>query len=215
MTKNLPYSYSAGTLGKLLNKITTASEPERFSQDFVSTKLGMKGGTARGCIPFIKKMGLVATDGTPTDLYRKFRNPINSKKAIAKCIKKLYAPLYEMNEYVHEASDAEIKGLIIQFTGAEKKSDVLKRTLYTFNLLKNMADFESSTVEEVESEPTDIIECDETQNLPVTTDIPQFNYPIGASKKVNMSYTINLNLPATKEIEVFNAIFKSLKEHIL
>jgi hypothetical protein len=30
-----------------------------------------------------------------------------------------------------------------------------------------------------------------------------------------ISYTINLNLPATTDVEVFNAIFKSLKENIL
>jgi hypothetical protein len=35
------------------------------------------------------------------------------------------------------------------------------------------------------------------------------------TKKMGISYTINLNLPATTEIEVFNAIFKSLKEYIL
>lgn len=32
---------------------------------------------------------------------------------------------------------------------------------------------------------------------------------------LGFSYTINLNLPATTEIEVFNAIFKSLKENLL
>ena len=34
-------------------------------------------------------------------------------------------------------------------------------------------------------------------------------------RQLGISYTINLNLPATTEVEVFNAIFKSLKEHIL
>ena len=33
--------------------------------------------------------------------------------------------------------------------------------------------------------------------------------------KLGLSYTINLNLPATTEIEVFNAIFKSLRENLL
>ena len=33
--------------------------------------------------------------------------------------------------------------------------------------------------------------------------------------QLGISYTINLNLPATTEIEVFNSIFKALKEHIL
>ena len=32
---------------------------------------------------------------------------------------------------------------------------------------------------------------------------------------LNLSYTINLNLPATSDVAVFNAIFKSLKENML
>jgi hypothetical protein len=32
---------------------------------------------------------------------------------------------------------------------------------------------------------------------------------------MGLSYTINLNLPATTEIEVFNAIFRSLRENLL
>jgi len=33
--------------------------------------------------------------------------------------------------------------------------------------------------------------------------------------KIGLSYTINLNLPATTDIDVFNAIFKSLRENLL
>lgn len=32
---------------------------------------------------------------------------------------------------------------------------------------------------------------------------------------LNLSYTINLNLPATSDQAVFNAIFRSLREHLL
>lgn len=32
---------------------------------------------------------------------------------------------------------------------------------------------------------------------------------------LRLRYTINLNLPATTDVAVFNAIFKSLKEHLL
>ena len=45
--KNLPYVQVTGTLEKMLDKIKTASVPERFSQDFVSTKLSMKGGSVQ------------------------------------------------------------------------------------------------------------------------------------------------------------------------
>ena len=97
MAENLPYSTSVGTLEKILEKIKTASVPDRFTQDFVHTKLSMKGGSANACIPLIKKLGLVGSDGTPTDLYSEFRNPKKSRSALGKAFKQLYARLYEMN----------------------------------------------------------------------------------------------------------------------
>lgn len=212
MAENLPYSTSVGTLEKILEKIKTASAPERFTQDFVGTKLSMKGGTANACIPFLKKMGFVAGDGSPTDLYREYRNPAKSRGAVGTAFKKLYVRLYEMNEYVHEASDQDVLGLIVECTGNEHDNAVTKYTLATFNMLRKHADFDNEeNVVEVINYPQDNHTLNH-QN-PITVNIPQQNTQQG--KGINLSYTINLNLPATKDIEVFNAIFKSLKEHLL
>ena len=144
MAENLPYSTSVGTLENLLEKIKTASVPERVTQDFVSTKLAMKGGTAMACIPFLKKMGFVASDGTPTELYREFRNPKKSRLAVGRAFRKLYERLYEMNEYIHDAADQDILGLIVECTGGEKDSGVTKYTLATLNMLRKIADFDNS-----------------------------------------------------------------------
>jgi hypothetical protein len=40
-------------------------------------------------------------------------------------------------------------------------------------------------------------------------------HPNGQEIGMNLSYTINLNLPQSSDPEVFNAIFKALKEHLL
>lgn len=211
MAENLPYSTSVGTLENMLEKIKTASVPERFTQDFVSTKLRMKGGTAASCIPFVKKMGFVGTDGTPTDLYREFRNPAKSRIAIGKSFRSLYQRLYEMNEYVHDASDQDVLGLIVECTGGERDSASTKYTLATFNMLRRISDFDTP----------ESYDPDEHLNQPpliaqIPYDIPQPSKSQNSNgKSINLSYTINLNLPATKDIEVFNAIFKSLKEHLL
>ena len=215
MTENLPYSTSVGTLENLLEKVKTASVPERVTQDFVSTKLAMKGGTAMACIPFLKKMGFVAGDGTPTDLYREFRNPKKSRLAVGKAFRKLYERLYEMNEYLHDATDQDILGLIVECTGGEKDSGVTKYTLTTLNMLRKLADFDG--VDPVDIEDASTIRAPLMQ-LPHGASAKQTEAGIrshGDSKKISLSYTINLNLPASKDVEVFNAIFKSLKEHIL
>lgn len=209
MAKNLPYVTAIGTLEKMLEKITQASVPDRFTQDFVSTKLQMKGGTPRSTIPFIKKMGFVASDGTPTELYKEYRNPNMSGGAIAKALKNVYQELYEMNEYAHDLNDSELAGLIVQATGATKNSTVVKKTCSTFKLLASMADFD----ELGDDSSTDFV-SDIPQNNHITID--EKSYPSESSSEgINLSYTINLNLPPTTDIEVFDAIFKSLKEHLL
>ena len=209
MAENLPYSTSVGTLEKMLEKIKTASVPERFTQDFVGTKLLMKGGTAYSCIPFLKKMGFVSTDGSPTEIYREFRNSSKSKHAMAKAFRKLYQRLYEMNEYVHDASEKVILGLIIECTGVEKDNATAKYTLSTLMMIRKLADFESEADDEVE---VTSIPFNNNQNTLHEISTLQSS---ASNKGINLSYTINLNLPATKDIEVFNAIFKSLKEHLI
>lgn len=211
MAENLPYSTSAGTLEKMLEKIKTASSPERFTQDFVGTKLAMKGGTANACIPFLKKMGFVAGDGSPTDIYREFRNPAKSRIAISTSFRKLYSRLYEMNEYVHDACDQDVLGLIVECTGNELDNAVTKYTLVTFNMLRKHADFDNEE-ENIEIIPPQQETGGIENHNPITVNLPQ--QPT-QGKGINLSYTINLNLPATKDIEVFKAIFKSLKEHLL
>jgi hypothetical protein len=212
MPDNLPYSTAVGTLENMLEKIKAASVPERFTQDFVSTKLAMKGGTAASCIPFIKKMGLVATDGTPTELYKEFRNPKKSRLAIGKSFRKLYQRLYEMNEYVHDAIDQDVLGLIVECTGGERDSAVTKYTLGTLNSLRKISDFD---IEEAEVDPPTKLDVRMPPPDSLGIHVPGGQLPSANGKNINLSYTINLNLPATKDIEVFNAIFKSLKEHIL
>src|SRR4051812_32045909 len=96
--------------------IKNASTPQRFTQDFLSTKLGMKGGSARPVIPFLKRIGFLNSDGTPTELYRQFRNPASAGAATAQALRHGFASLYEVNEYAHDLPDKDLKGIVVQVT---------------------------------------------------------------------------------------------------
>lgn len=107
-------------------------------------------------------------------------------------------------------------GLIVQLTGGDEKSSALKFTLATFKLLKDMAKFDG----DLEPEPEIIQEKSmpsPSADLFINQLLPQFQsrHKVESEESINLSYTINLNLPATTNIEVFNAIFKSLKEHLI
>ena len=211
LVANLPYVAVTGTLETMLEKIREASVPDKFSQDFVSSKLAMKGGSARSIIPFIKKMGLVTTDGTPTDRYKEFRNPAKSGRAIAKAMKELYAPLFEMNVKAHTLDTPKLRGLVVEATGSEPNSASVQKTLSTFTALRAIAVFDRDTSEELFGDEKPVRPAEPPP--PSTYPVVRQGAPV--SEGINLSYTINLNLPATTDIEIFNAIFQSLKQHLL
>jgi hypothetical protein len=167
--KTLPYINAYGNITKVLQKIKQAETPPTFTQDFLATTLDMPGGSPKPVIPFLKRTGFLTSDGTPTDLYKRFRNPAQSGAAAAEALKIGFKGLYATNEYIHDAKDPDLKGAVVQVTGAEDSSKVVTSVVGSFKALKAFADF----------------------------------------------YTINLHLPATENVAVFNAIFKSLREHLL
>jgi Family of unknown function (DUF5343) len=209
MSASLPYLVSATSLKNALERIRTAATPERVTGDFVNAKLQLKGGSGSVMPPFLKKIGLVASDGTPTDLYKKFRNVASSGAAIAEAVKIGYKELALANEYFYDLSDKELLALILQVTGAAADSDPAKLTLRTIKTLKSFADFDSK----VQPESTMTFMPDSS----TATQNQSGQNAISTTSRVglNLSYTINLNLPATSEQAVFNAIFRSLKEHLL
>jgi hypothetical protein len=121
-----PYMNATGLAKKILEKIKEAATPDRFTHDFLSTKLGFSGGSAKAFIPLAKRIGLVAADGTPTEIYKQFRNSKTSKVAIAEAIKHGYSDLYTRNEYVHSLNKTDLNGLVMEATGLEKGNPTLK-----------------------------------------------------------------------------------------
>jgi len=202
----LPYLASPGSVKTALEKIRIAATPDRVPQDFINTKLQIKGGTGSALIPFFKKIGMVASDGTPTELYKRFRNPTIGGTAIADAIIFGYAPLKQTNEYFYELPDKDLMNLILQVTGLDHDNAVAKLTFSTLKGLKQFADFNSNS--------EDLISSKEAFVTGTPIHAATSNAHPESRVGLNLSYTINLNLPATSDQAVFNAIFRSLKEHL-
>ena len=202
----LPYVTAPGNVTKALNAIISASTPEKVTQDFVKEMLGIPGGSGNQMASYLKKVGFASTDGTPTDIYRKFRNEATRGAAAAAALKQGYAALYKRNEYMHKLSGSKLKGLIIEETGAEEDSSSVACISSCIEKLKAFASFDVPLDDDLD-QPTDVTKVDD---LPPP---PPPSPPAGMG--LNLGYTINLNLPATTDIAVFNAIFKSLKENLL
>ena len=205
---NLPYISSPGNIDKALEAVKAASVPEKVSQDFVKTILKISGGSGDQMTSYLKKIGLSSVDGTPTDLYRKFRNPSSSRSAIAACMKEAYAALYRRNEYVHELPDNKLLGLIVEETGLAHDAQSVRLMQSCFKHLKSFATFGEQEKELVTMPSPSPNEYSKDEAYTRSENSAK-------SYGINLGYTINLNLPATSDPAVFDAIFKSLKEHLL
>ena len=206
-----PYMNATGLVAKVLEKIKVAATPDRFTQDYLATELGFSGGSAKAFIPLAKKIAFLSSDGSPTDLYKQFRNTNKaiSKAAMAEAIRKGYSDIYSRNEYAHSLSKSDLEGLIVEMTGSEKGNKTVQAVVGTFEALKGFADFKVSTSPIVHEKPSEE-ETESPERL-------KTNGSLGVAEEfgLSLSYTINLVLPKTDDVAVFNAIFKSLRENLL
>lgn len=213
MSVKLPYMSTPGLIPKILSKIQEARRPERFTQDFLETKLGHSGGSARAIIPLLKRMGFLANDGTPTTLYDQFRNPTTERAALAQRTRNAYSDVFDRNRYAGDLTRDKFAALVTEITGLEKDSSVGGLIVSTFWKLREGSDFEadlseeSARMSEIQAVPVDDREMSEPVKNPKVES--------AGDVKLSVGYTINLNLPETTNPEVFNAIFRSLKEHLL
>ena len=200
----LPYVTAYGNIAKALKKIQQASTPPRFTHDFLATKLAMSGGSARPVVPFLKRIGFIASDGTPTNLYKQFRGTDEGRGAAAAAgLRQGYAPLYEVNEYAHVLDEPKLKSLVVQVTGEAQDSKTVSAITRSFMTLNEFADHEAV--------PAAVSQAETVATLPAAGEVGG----AGPSPKLGLNYTINLQLPATSDVAVFDAIFKSLREHLL
>ena len=212
MAAKLPYMMSTGLIPKIFEKIQNARRPERFTQDFLETKLGHSGGSARPIIPLLKRMGFLGSDGVPSSLYDQFRNTETQGFAVAEGMKSAFSELFERNEYVYEMSREELTGQVVETTGGAKSDRSTKAIVGTFLTLNELADFEGEAPERPtsESKPEAAAPTDVSTNTHAA--LPSGNMD---NIELRVGYTINLNLPETNDPEVFNAIFKALRDNLL
>ncbi len=207
----IPYVTAYGNVTKALQKIQPAATPDRFTHDFLSTKLQMTGGSARPVIPFFKRIGFLASDGAPTDRYTRFRTSSTRGAAAAEALKEGYAPLYELNEYAHDLDDDEVRDLVIQLTGSEEGSSTVGAIVGSFRALQSFAKFDGATEDDSGGGGADQQSDGNGNGGADEGSDGHVELPPGLS----VGYTINLHLPATSDVAVFNAIFKSLRENLL
>lgn len=199
------YTQAFNLLGDFFSKIRDAQAPDKFTiqqlKDF-----GFKSNNHRPFIPLLKALGFLTADGTPTQRYHDYRNHSMSKVIMGEALKEAYSDIFLIKSNPTATDKPLIEG---KFKSYHNSSDIvaglMAKTFYSLLDLADLNDINGSIKpivsqqQIVDNKPLDLGEIPKSKT----------------HSSVGLHYNIQIHLPATKDLEVYNAIFKSLKEHLL
>jgi hypothetical protein len=197
------YLYVVNDLPQILDSIQKAQVPAKFTNAFLQA-LGYKSTNDRAFINVWKGLGFLDGSSVPTAHYREFRDKGAAKSVLARQIRVAYRGLFEVDESAQNMALEVVKGKLATLTG--KDEAVLQKMAQTFKALCKEADFTGSAAKK-EVKPSDAAE--------VVVESPALDQVTPRPQGIAFSHTIYINLPATRDIGVYDAIFKSIREHLL
>lgn len=203
-----PYVNGYGGIPILFKKIKEAAVPTKFTQDFMTSMLGLKSSSYRAMIPLLKKLGFIDPANMPTQAYRDYREASLAGTVMAERLRETYKSLFTANEFIYKLDKKDLTEKLRTVTGAGEDDANIPYIASTFLELVKLAKWESPGGAKIKKK-------EETEPEHENQGGPGNGKESTLKARLGLSYTINLNLPATTEIEVFNAIFKSLRENLL
>lgn len=210
MALTTSYLNSVKNLDSFLNSVIGARAPERFTTKFLED-LGFKSSSDRLFITILKSLGLLDEGGQPTQRYYEFLDQSQSKQIIAVGIQEAYEDLFNLRKDAQNMSSEEIKNKLKTLTQGQKGDRVIDQMAMTFRALCSYADWSVTTVTPKAPPQTDISTENKTSNESALTTTLTKN----TSAIMDLHYNIQIHLPETSNMAVYDAIFQSLKKHLL
>lgn len=208
MPVSLPYLSSNKNVGDLFSKISSATVPSTFTQDFLRNTIGLKGSNDRPLIALLRNLGFLDQSNAPTPAYSLLKGKGDvSAKAIADGIRKAYAPLFDANENVHELSGEKLKSLISQVAGAD--DDMTARIASTFGVLVKQANFKAAIAPSNEDMKNN---NQNNEDVPPPDTDDNFRTGSGKGLRAEFQYVIQIQLPSHASEETYLNIFNALRK---
>jgi hypothetical protein len=202
------YLHSVKNVGAIFGAIKNAGVPERFTHEFLK-QLGFTSSNDRAVIPVMKALRFLDDNSAPTDRYKRFRDPSISGAVMAEALRDGYADLFTVHARANEQSPTALVGAFKRITG--KGDSVAQKMATTFKALASLADWSASSaaVPVEDPEPSDTAVAEErpapaqrVEPVPAVVAFPA------------LRHDVHIHLPVSTDVKVYDAIFRSLREHL-
>lgn len=202
------YLTSTKNLESIINSVINAKAPERFTNKFLED-LGYKSSNDRLIIGMFKALGLLDDNGQPLQRYYEFLDQTQTGRIIAIGIEEAYEDLFNLRKDAQNLTNEEVKNKLRTITQGQKSDKILSLMAMTFRAFCDLADW-------------DAVKTDETKTVEAPPVVKKNdNIEVAGTKEVapkadmNLHYNIQIHLPETTNMAVYDAIFQSLKKHLM
>lgn len=195
---------AANRIPDVFNKIRDGQAPSQVTNQLLKD-WGFASSADRAFIPLLKSLGFLTPTGQPTQRYHDYRDHSRSKAIMGEALREAYQDIFLIKAKPTKADQGSITGKFKSFHNAS--DDVAQRMSKTFFALLDLADLSESGASKV----GDQIPAATLDGSAIKQPENNASSPILAG----LHYNVQIHLPATKDVEVYNAIFKSLREHFV
>lgn len=207
----LPDSYTVkpGSIRAYFEAMLDAEAPDRFTTRFLES-LEFKSTNDRLFINVLKDLGFVDTDGVPKDRYFEFLDRTRSARVVAEGIREAFSDLFAINKNAQSLTSEEVKNKLRTLYKGTKSDNLIDRIASTFTSLCEYADFSSAA-------PVPEAKKESLEERPEKTKGLKESEESHAPKSIgldSLQYHLNIVLPESRDQAVYDAIFKSLRDHL-
>lgn len=212
----LPNSYTLkpNAIPDYFDALLNAQAPQRFSQKFLEN-LEFKSTNDRLFIGILRDLGFIDGDGVPTERYYRYLDRSQSQKVLAEGIREAFSGLFAVHTRAHELSADDVYNKLRTLYAGQKSDETIRRIASTFTALCAIADFAHAMEAAPDASASQPAEEKPAQQQNPASDgggsLPRVTRPLSLE---SLQYHINIVLPETRDQAVFDAIFKSMADHL-
>lgn len=210
MSLTSKYTVAVSRIPDLFQKIRDGQAPDQLSQQLLKD-WGFSSSNDRVFIPILKELGFLSPDGKPTTRYHDYRDHSRSKIVMAQALREAYGDIFLIKEHPTDSDKSVIQGKFKSFHNAsDHVATLMSKTFYELLKLSDLKATPKKSIPKNEKE-------EDEDELPPKPEPSRGNGGVGTPPiyGAGLHYNIQIHLPASKDVEVYNAIFKSLREHLI